>query len=154
VNTSVPLMSWLIARLMSNYRKNLIQNVASAWQSGYLRFQNDRLVTGPPTFRIYCIHTPYKMSSIASSSRSALRALPSSSRACARQVVRPATIAAARLPPLNVQTPRSRSFFSLNDISKLASNLTGSNNEGDDLKSRGVESDGESQSFHARKILP
>lgn len=50
--------------------------------------------------------------------------------------------------------PSSRSFFSLNDISKLASNLTGNGDSGDGTESRGVESDGEIQKFHARKILP
>ena len=43
-----------------------------------------------------------------------------------------------------------RSFFSLTDISKLASFATQSDAE----EEKSIDSDGEQQTFHARKILP
>lgn len=99
------------------------------------------------------------MSPIASSSRSAIRALP---RAVVRRTAPYARLAQSAFVPTpavsNCATPispRSRSFFSLPDISKLASSLTGSTpNEGENESGRGVETDGEMQMFHARKILP
>ena len=100
---------------------------------------------------LYLITLHPNMSSIASSSRSVLRSLPRGTGLCARQAFRPVTLPLRTSIPLSLS--QTRSFFSLNDITKLASSLTGSDN-GDGTESRGVESDGEFQKFHARKILP
>jgi len=113
--------------------------------------ENKRVLTGSSLASFILSHYTPKMSSIASSSRSVLRSLPRSTRLCARQAYRPVTLPLRPSIPLSLS--QTRSFFSLNDIAKLASSLTGSDN-GDGTESRGVESDGEFQKFHARKILP
>lgn len=109
-------------------------------------------------------HNSTAMSSIASSSRSVLRAsVPRAIASCPAQCVRPSMVvgaaaAAARATRSTIAHPNySRSFFSLTDISKLAGTLTGASpageSEGEGERS-GIESDGETQKFHARKILP
>jgi hypothetical protein len=114
--------------------------------------ENKRVLTGRLVSSFILSHyIQPDMSSIASSSRSVLRSLPRSTRLCARQASRPVTLPLRTSIPLSLS--QTRSFFSLNDITKLASSLTGSDN-GDGNESRGVESDGEFQKFHARKILP
>lgn len=102
--------------------------------------------------------TLYTMST-ASSSRSAFRSLRRVAIAqCPTRSVRPLTTLLASGPPVRASAPilatqpRSRNFFSLPDISKLASQLTGATQETEG--GRGVETDGEFQKFHARKILP
>lgn len=103
------------------------------------------------------------MSPTASSSRSVIRSLPRALESCSPRRIRPATTAfasaSAPVHPDRARTttsiiPRSRGFFSLPDISKLASNLTSPSASGEGQDGRGVETDGEMQKFHARKILP
>ncbi|ORX37784.1 dehydrase and lipid transport-domain-containing protein [Kockovaella imperatae] len=87
----------------------------------------------------------------ASTSKSVLRAArtactssSSPSHATHRAIV---SLAPRHRSPLAAHVSK-RSFFSLPDISKLA-NLAGSVNE-----ERAIESDGDIQKFHARKVLP
>ncbi|GFZ52359.1 hypothetical protein JCM24511_10132 [Saitozyma sp. JCM 24511] len=100
---------------------------------------------------------------MASSSRSVLRSIasPRGSRRLATTVrtevasaavARPILAVAARPNPLATALPRGsaprRSFFSLPDISKLAGLVENAKT------GTGVETEGEEQRFHARKILP
>lgn len=102
-----------------------------------------------------------RMSPAASSSRSALRSLQRTIAPSSTRSVRSAPGVLASVSPLQATSissplsacqPRSRGFFSLPDIHKLAGQLTGATEENE--AGRGVETDGEFQKFHARKILP